>query len=612
MENMNILYDSKNGAFKTPFGALRQDKECTISIKIPRHFAVLNVFIIIERDGILYNKTAMHWEEICSGYDVYRITFSLEKTGLYFYYFEIVDKDNTYNISKKDGQIIKGLFEKWQLTCFDKSYTPPKGFEGGVMYQIFPDRFYFEKLCSTEGKLKPFFIHKNTDECPVFLPDENGIIQNNDFFGGNLAGVTKKLPYLKDLGVSILYLNPVFMAYSNHRYDTADYLRIDPLLGNQDDFKQLCDSAHKEGIKIILDGVFSHTGSNSRYFDKEKVFGNGAYKNPSSPYYEWYDFSSPEKYTSWWGINTLPCVNENVPSYRDFIIENEDSVIAHWLNMGADGFRLDVADELPDSFIMALSKRVRSLKPDAIIIGEVWEDASNKISYGKRRTYFCSKDGVELDSVMNYPFRNAILDVLLNKITPPEFARTVMSIAENYPRPVFFNLMNSLSTHDTERILTLLSDVHPSSREERASFLLTGDELSMALKKEEAAVFLQFLLPGIPCIYYGDEAGCQGFEDPFNRRFFPWGKENENLINFYKDMANLRKLIPYDADISFFEHDSSIIFKRDSFIVVCNTQNLPCSIEFDSVTPCYFKNAKLAQNTLFLKPYGIALLKIKI
>ncbi len=609
---MNILYDSKNGAFKTPFGALHQDEKCSISIKIPRTFAVLNVFIVIECDGVFFKKIPLLWENLDFGYDVYSATFYLEKTGLYFYYFEIEDKNSTYNISKKDGQIIKGLFEKWQITCFDKNYSPPKGFEGGVMYQIFPDRFYFEKLCNTEGKLKPFFIHKSTDECPVFLPDPNGIIKNNDFFGGNLAGITKKLPYLKSLGVNILYLNPIFMAFSNHRYDTADYLCPDPLLGTSEDFKFLCDTAHKEGFKIILDGVFSHTGSNSRYFDKENIFSGGAYKNPSSPYYEWYDFSSPEKYTSWWGIDTLPCVNEENPSYKNFIIENPDSVIAYWLNMGADGFRLDVADELPDSFIMALSKKVRSLKPDGIVIGEVWEDASNKISYGKRRTYFSSAEGVELDSVMNYPFRNAILDVLLGKITPSIFADIIMGIAENYPSPVFFNLMNSLSTHDTERILNLLSDIYPPSKEERANFYLNGDQLSLALKKEETAVFLQFLLPGIPCIYYGDEAGLQGFEDPFNRRFFPWGKENHNLINFYKDMACLRKLIPYDSKIFFAKHDFCIIFKRGNFISVCNTKNMPCNIDFEDVVPCYFKNAKLSQNTLFLKPYGIALLEQKI
>lgn len=292
-------------------------------------------------------------------------------------------------------------------------------------------------------------------------------------------------------------------------------------------------------MKVILDGVFSHTGSNSIYFDREFIFGNGAYSNENSPYKDWYIFQEyPEKYTSWWGINTLPCVDEMNKSYMDYIIFSDDSVIEHWLKLGADGFRLDVADELPDEFIIALKKRLIELKPNALLIGEVWEDASNKISYDKRRKYFSES---ELDSVMNYPFRDAILGFVKGHISGNDFANNVMTIVENYPKPVLDCLMNLLSTHDTKRILTELSDVDVGiDKADKARFRLTGDVLKKALSLEKAAALLQFTLPGNPCIYYGDEIGMEGFEDPLNRAFFKWDDINYDLQEFYKKLSKLK------------------------------------------------------------------------
>ncbi len=533
---MRILYDSKLSAYKTPFGVLRENEECKISIDIPLSCKTRSVKLeLFGENGGFYAAFLLNKTDCPLGtHEKWAGSFSLKDAGLYFYRFYIVTEESEFPLYKEDydkTNMCAGDF--WQLSCVPADFHTPKDFAGKVMYQIFPDRFYKEGACDLEGKLEPYWVHKTTDELPDFRPDKKGEVLNCDFFGGNLNGIAKKLGYLKRLGVSVIYLNPIFKAYSNHRYDTADYKKIDEMLGTEEDFKSLCKKAHKLGIKIVLDGVFSHTGSNSVYF-------KDAVSNPDSLYREWFDFKSyPDDYTSWWGIKTLPCTNEMNDKYREFIIGGEDSVIAHWLNAGADGFRLDVADELPDEFIKELRERMKGIKPDSLLIGEVWEDASNKISYGKRRRYFT--DG-ELDSVMNYPFRNAIIDFVTGRDDGTNFERTIMTIAENYPKEVLSCLMNSLSTHDTPRILSLLSGVTPpESKAERAVFRLSGDELKLAEARLKCAAFLQFVLPGMPCIYYGDEIGTQGFEDPFCRTFFDWQKaESSQFKKFYQKLAAFR------------------------------------------------------------------------
>ncbi len=536
---MRILFDSKKAEYKTPFGCIKTGENCTMRIDIPVACRTLNVRLcIFDETGF---EMLMPFKPECEseGYQRFKTDFSLFHPGLYFYYFRIETEESNFSLYKQgnDTNIEEGTL--WQLTCYCADYDPPVDFYGRTMYQIFPDRFAKEGECDLTGKLQPFSVHNSTDESPVFTPDEQGEILNNDFFGGNLKGITSRLTYLKKLGIGVIYLNPIFMAYSNHRYDTADYKRIDPMLGTEEDFKNLCKTAHMLDIKVILDGVFSHTGSNSVYFDKKDVFGGGAYNDVNSPYITWYDFQEyPEKYTSWWGIDTLPCVNELDPAFIEYIITGEDSVIKHWISCGADGFRLDVVDEIPDEFVLCLKNELKKIKPDALLIGEVWEDASNKISYGKRRRYFAD---CELDSVMNYPFRSFIISLLKGEMSGEDFAENVMTICENYPSPVMNLIMNMLSTHDTPRLLTLLGNYPDNmSKAEKAEFSLTGDELEKALSLEKIGAAIQFLLPGMPCIYYGDEIGMQGFEDPLNRCFYNWENANRGLLEFYRELAALR------------------------------------------------------------------------
>ena len=611
---MRILHDSKSEVFKKPFGCLRQDEKCEINIHIPSSCGTKKVFLCLDSEDGLSMKVPMRLLKKENDYDIYSVDFSLFMCGLYFYYFHIETFEGEFDLFKwgyDETNMCTG--DKWQITCFDKDYDTPEDFKGNVMYQIFPDRFNKSGDVDLTDKLTPYWIHENTNDVPHFKPNEQGEVLNNDFYGGNLKGIADKMDYIASLGTKTIYLNPIFMAFSNHRYDTADYKRIDPMLGCEDDFVNLCKVAHKRGIKIILDGVFSHTGCNSIYFDKYRVFGNGAYSNPDSPYKSWFQFENyPEKYTSWWGIITLPCVNELNEDYLNYIIEGEDSVIEHWLNLGADGYRLDVADELPDKFILRLKNKVKQIKPDAIVIGEVWEDASNKEAYSVRRRYFVDS---ELDSVMNYPYRNAIIDFVRKRINAKTFKECIMNIAEHYPKPVMDCVMNSLSTHDTARILNVLeSEGEHKSKEEKAILYLEGDKLKNAIDMEMLASFLQVVLPGCPCIYYGDEAGLQGYDDPLNRRYFPWDNINSDILSHYRELAKLKNTYEplKTGDIlvrEIGEYAVEIIRKTDkeTLKLLINLGNE--TYKFDFEKSIYTKKANVEGCKLLLTPGSYAIIK---
>ena len=540
---MRILYNSKDLKFKKPFGCVRENENCEISVHIPVTVNTLSVRLVLTDDCGLCEKFEFAKSGQYEMYEIFTCNFSIEKTGLYFYYFEIDGKESSFRLFKygySDTNIEDG--DMWQISCIPCDFKTPDKFKGGVMYQIFPDRFNACGQCDLSEKLQPFTVHQNKYDIPDHLPNQYGEITNSDFFGGNLKGIEDKLDYLKDLGVKIIYLNPVFKAYSNHRYDTYDYKTIDPMLGTYDDFVSLCKKAKQYGISIILDGVFSHTGSNSIYF-------NDAVTNPQSQYKEWYQFKNyPYEYDCWWGIKTLPNVNEMTPSYIDYIISGEDSVIKYWLDAGAGGFRLDVADELPDQFIYLLRKRVKEINPEAIVIGEVWEDASNKESYGIRRRYFT---GPELDTVMNYPFKNSILDYVSNNISGEQFSKNIMTIVENYPKDAVDCLMNSISTHDTVRALTFL-----------------GNQKELL----KTAMFLQFVLPGIPCIYYGDEIGMEGGRDPFNRGYFKWDSIDDDLLSYVKSLAEIKNKYTQlqTGSVNVYCEENVLYIKRDNLLCMVN------------------------------------------
>ena len=572
---MRILFDSKLSQFKTPFGTLKPAETCRLRLDIPvscRTVKAEAVFLLDDEKTEHFRVPLQKTEENAL-YEAWSGEFSLQP-GLYFYYFQITTQNESFRLFRQgssDTNMEEGGL--WQVSCVEDKYPVPEYARGAVMYQIFPDRFYQSGTCDCTGKLQPYWVHEDKTDIPVYLPDANGKVWNNDFYGGNLNGIREKLPYLQDLGVEILYLNPIFFAFSTHRYDTCDYGRIDPMLGTEADFKALCRDAHERGMKVILDGVFSHVGSRSRYFQD-------AVSNPESPYRSWFDFKHyPDVYTSWWGITDLPCVNKDNEDFLRYIIDAEDSIAVHWLRAGADGWRLDVVDELPDSFVLRLRDRIRKEKPNALLIGEVWEDASNKVAYGVRRKYFTNR---ELDSVMNYPWQKEILRYVRGDADGAALGERIMALAENYPADVLSCVMNILSTHDTPRAINALLDPRDGEREELAKRHFSQEDLARGKVLLRMAAFLQFTLPGMPCIYYGDEAGLTGYRDPFNRRYFPWGSEDESLQSFYRALSTLKKTLPAlrRGDVTVVEAGGGrLLFLRrtqeQTLCVCCNKSNAP-------------------------------------
>ncbi len=541
---MNILYDCFDPADKTPFGPVWAGKPCQIRIRIPAACGARRVRLTAEGLDVPLEKRGTE-----EAYDLFGTSFVPDRPGLYFYRFHIWDKNGDYDLFRAGNGTNIGVGDLWQLSVLPADYQPPEEYRGTVYYQIFPDRFAKSGDCDLTGKLKPYTVR----DFDTFVPRAKNA---TDFAGGNLRGIMEKLDYIKSLGVGVIYLNPIVLAWSNHRYDAADYMRLDPMLGSEADFTALCDAAHARGMKIVLDGVFSHTGSHSVYFDADGHFGGGAVSaGPASKYYKWYDFQEfPKKYTAWWGVEVMPCVNELDPDYMEYIL-GEDGVVATWLRRGADGFRLDVADEIPDPFLAALRRRVKAVRPDGVVIGEVWEDASNKISYSVRRTYFT---GAELDGVINYPFRTAILNFATGRDDGRALAATVLDIAEHYPAPALDCTMSVLGTHDTERVGTLLPDKNA----------------------RRAAVFLQFALPGSPVIYYGDEAGLTGGKDPMNRLPFPWGREDKELQALYRQAAALKNAHPAlrTGDIRFDQAAGGIL----RFTRSCPEETVFCELVRDT------------------------------
>ena len=465
-----------------------------------------------------------------------------EQPELVWYTFRLTLQNGQHTWLGRNGLGAENDRQPWQLTVYEPRPTP-QWFGDGVTYQIFPDRFCRTARPNPHGLLGQRTVHDNWDDAPRLGADPLTGRWNSDFFGGSLRGITEKLDYLKSLSVTTIYLNPIFYAASSHRYDTADYCTVDPMLGSEDDLRTLCDEARKRGIHIMLDGVFNHTGDDSRYFNRSGFFPEqGAYQSRDSQWYGWFSFHPwPEEYDAWWGIDTLPAVNENDDAYRDFIIRGENSVIRRWLHCGADGWRLDVADELPDDFIVEIRAAMEQEKPDSYLLGEVWEDGSNKIAYSRRRRYLL---GRETHGLMNYPLRTAILDYVRGG-SAAAFRDAMEQQRENYPPDAFYGGLNILGTHDTPRILTLLgADTIPDSREAKAAFRLSPEGRKRAVRRLTLALALLYTFPGSPTIYYGDEAGMEGFEDPMNRRTFPWGREDEHLTQLYRTLGALRQQRP--------------------------------------------------------------------
>ena len=509
---------------KIPFGAIKINQGVRIAVNTNEAYNLLNIKWIILKDEVKVGEVELLQESK----KYYKGEFNqFNETGLYFYYFEVdIDIDGNkkkvfYGKNVEDGSCREYNYEninKYQITVHEEFETP-KWYKEGIMYNIFVDRFNNGNRNKKPSNPKDnSFIYGSWYDTPMYIKDSNNDIIRWDFHGGNLKGIIDKLSYLKKIGVTIIYLSPIFESSSNHKYNTGDYKKIDPMFGDEEILKELIEKAEKKGISIILDGVFSHTGADSKYFNKFGKYDEiGAYQSKDSKYSSWYSFNNfPNDYKCWWGVKDLPNVNELDKSYMDYIIYDKDSVINKWTSMGIKGWRLDVADELPTYFIKEIRKELKKNDDEAILIGEVWEDASNKVSYSERRSYL---NGDQLDSVMGYPFRQNIIDFLKGNINSKELKNKFMTIKENYPKESFKSNLNLISSHDVTRINT---------------------ELNEDKDLVKLAVAIQMTFEGVPYIYYGDEAGLCGGTDPDNRRTYPWKREDEDMMEFYKESISTR------------------------------------------------------------------------
>ena len=550
---MRLIHNSRLPQFRTPFGAVTTGT--TLSLSVILEDADPNQATLTLRtwvDEIGESRYPMTHE----GDGIFTAELECSEPCLIWYSFICnIEGQPEVRLGAPQGRtggegVTYDYAEvpSFQITVYKHREVRPEWYERGMVYQIFPDRYardenWRERTLAEVEKPRNGIQRRMVEdwnEPPVYERAEDGSIKTWDFYGGSLKGIQNDLPRIAELGFTAIYLNPIFEAHSNHRYNTADYLNVDPLLGTNEEFEVLCREAAKYGIGIVLDGVFSHTGSDSRYFNREGRYGDGgAYRDPNSPYRSWYDFDPKYKggYRSWWGFETLPEVDEETPSYVEFIT-GEGGVIDTWLRRGAAGFRLDVADELPDDFIEKIRAAVKRVSPEKFLLGEVWEDATTKYGFGQRRTYLLGKG---LDSVMNYPFKNAVLDFVKGK--PAEQAMgEILSICEHYPAPAMDTALNFLSTHDTERALTVIADepANGRGREWQSGRCVTGEAYEEGMLRLRMAYAIIYTLPGVPCLYYGDEIGMQGYRDPFNRAFFCWDSHEERLRPVLAQLAQLR------------------------------------------------------------------------
>lgn len=601
---MQFYFDSRSKDCKLPFGAVKEGSKLD--------------FNTYAEDGVFINCVVLAVTDDATGYvtryplvykgkkgestSVFGCRITAPKAGLYWYKFEIFSEEG---MTEYLNPRTKGEF---QLTVYSQDYQTPQRFKGGVIYHIFADRFC--KGADDGVDTSTHGVYKNWDE-PLTLRDADGVYRANDFYGGNFQGIIDKLGYLRSLGVTVIYLSPIFKSSSNHRYDTGDYLRLDPLLGNEDKFKELIDKAEQKGIYIMLDGVFNHTGADSLYFNK---FGNydslGAYQSEQSPYFTWYDFIKfPDEYRCWWGVTVCPTVNKRAEGYRRLIF-GKGGVIDKWSGMGVSAWRLDVVDELPEEFVEKIRTAVKSAGENKLLIGEVWEDASNKISYSKRRHYLLGK---ELDGVMNYPFKDAIISYSRGG-KPRAFVEAVMTIIENYPKNSLDCTMTLIGSHDTVRVLNRLSDYDISGLDKagRAQVVLEGDVLAVAKARLKVASALQFFLPGIPSVYYGDESGMQGYEDPLCRRPMNWNSQDKELLEHYRKLGSLRQ--KYRSEITgstrLYESGGMIYLERRAnkrkVVVVANTSgsakalNIKTDVKDLLTGETVFAGSKLANNRVIV------------
>ncbi|MBO7565342.1 MAG: glycoside hydrolase family 13 protein [Clostridiales bacterium] len=590
-----VVHCSRLPEYRTPFGAQKTGGYVDLCIDVSVSVDEVVLCYTYGLYDLSYNELRLQKQGTVPNRWSCRLRMPAE-SGLLFYWFclrsrnedieAIVDPEfhdllyrnyeegrtYLYYVASWEGENGKGKFafsapkvgvheEKYphafQITVYKEDFVTPDWMKGAVMYQIFPDRFFrgsdysFDLMKRSEKERPERVLHEDWNEdVDIEGKPETGYLAC-DFYGGTLKGIAEKVEYLKSLNIDVLYMNPICEARSNHRYDTADYLNVDPLLGGKTGYKAFSSVMKENGIRYIVDGVFSHTGADSRYFNKYGRYEEpGAYsafsEGKDSKYSSWYAFRRGEdgsiQYDSWWGFPELPNTKENDLSYRDYIL-GPDGVVASWLKGGASGVRLDVSDELPDSFLREMRSCVKKASDgEGLVLGEVWEEVTTKISYGNYRDFAFGRTH---DTVMGYPFRAALLSFLKGEISARTYVLTMEKYRENLPDQMFYCMMNLIGSHDVPRAITMMvGSPDPGNREEQRALHISREMKGRGAALMKMAFAIQMMYPGCPCTYYGDEIGMEGYRDPFNRRTYPWGKEThwqKELLDSFRKVSGLRR-----------------------------------------------------------------------
>lgn len=488
----------------------------------------------------------------------YEITHTFETNGHFWYNFQLVFDDFCVYLNRTfdhRSYVSGDKGEDYLQLVTEKEYECTDCLQGGIIYQIYVDRF-----CKVGEVIERKPLILRDDWCGKIKKNTSDpLVINLEVFGGNINGIISKLDYLKELGVTTIYLNPISMANSGHKYDTADYMRVDDMFGTESDFKNFVELSKEKGIKVVIDGVYNHTGSDSIYFNKEGRFDTlGAYKSKDSIFYKWYDFINyPDEYMSWWGFDTLPSIRGDCEEFHDYIA-GKDGVLEKFLKLGVAGVRLDVVDEINENFVKKISKKVQEFGKDTVIMGEVWEDAATKIAYSSRRKYFSDN---ELNSVMNYPIKETVLKYIFSGDTT-ELESTLRMLENNYPKVVRDNLMNFLTTHDTKRVFSEILKAN-------------DDDEKLAKKLYKIASTLIFTLPGVPSIFYGDEYGMKDNDDS-SRGCFDWENYKNETYEWFLKLTKIRKLKVFkDGELNvLYSKNGKFAFERYSkderIVVVVN------------------------------------------
>ena len=624
VETKEIYFDSKDEAYKSVYGAVEAGENVTF--RIDTGLDASNVSLIVK--GANKKGLQMNLAEQTAAGKTFEVTTSFDNIGENKYYFAVSNGSSIKIYTDDDGYYgvghaidLANLTTYYDLVVYEKGFTTPDWMKNAVIYQIFPDRFYDgdesnnDNQTHARGAVNYEYI---TDWYALpENPQQEGYVAagtlseeaykatgaywgdgewSNEMYGGDLEGIIEKIDYLKELGVNVIYLNPVFSSISNHRYDTSDYTKIDPILGTEGDFAELVKVAEENDMHIILDGVFNHVSDDSIYFDRyyrylgtsEKIGAypywayvydymkeNGASKENAESaakeyftseygitdyaYTEWVEVYNSQLvdtdgelavdtvglragkpvygYDGWWGYDSMPVIKSTNGSeyqtgnWAEEIIYAEDgsSVSQYWISKGNNGWRLDVANEVSDETWQRFRDSVKALDSDAVIIGEIWTDATEYLL------------GDMYDSVMNYVFRGAVTNFAMGT-SAEDATKTLEKLRERYPEEAFYAMMNLVASHDTSRVLSYLDGIGDDRADTSLSAAFpTFETTSQTAKdRQKLVAFLQFTYAGAPTIYYGDEIAMAGADDPDDRRAFTWGKGDKETLLWYASLADIR------------------------------------------------------------------------